>query len=481
LSREAEQTGRAGRWIEERLALGTVIRVIFLRNVPLGVGVLYTLGFAAAFCFILQAATGVVLALFYAPTPDHAYASVAYLTNRLPFGGFVRGLHHWGASAMVVLVMLHLVVVFSLAAYKRPREATWLVGVALLVLTLGFGFTGYLLPWDGKAYWATSVGTNMAGTMPLLGESLLRVVRGGTELGAAALTRFYAVHVLVLPAVLVGLLAVHIALVIYHGVSVPPTLWGGDLVADPEIEQLRSPTLDRDAERYLAFKRRGRPFWPDVIFEDLVIAIVVFLVLAGLAVTQGAPLEAQADPADTAYIPRPEWYFLFLFQLLRYFPGQLEWVGIIILPLLALGALLALPFIDRRIERRLRYRPVAAAGAVIVAGGIGFLTTAAVLGTPPSQVEERGIQLAAAQILGRTHYRQYCADCHGANGEGTPTGPSLAEAARRRDANFIHSYIENPGRMRRGALMPAFLDQLGHQQVEEVAQYVLTMAGTEAR
>jgi mono/diheme cytochrome c family protein len=250
-------------------------------------------------------------------------------------------------------------------------------------------------------------------------------------------------------------------------------------VAEPAGEQIPARAGTGDPERYSAFKRRGRPFWPDVIFEDLLIAIVVFVVLAVLAVTQGAPLEAQADPADTAYIPRPEWYFLFLFQLLRYFPGQLEWVGIIIVPLLGLVGLLALPFVDRRSERRLRHRPMAAVGVLFVAGGIGFLTTAAVLGTPPSNLEEHGVQLTTAQILGRTHYRQYCTDCHGTSGEGTPTGPSLAEAAGRRDANFIHSYIESPERMRRGALMPAFLDQLGHQQVEEVAQYVLTMAGAE--
>jgi ubiquinol-cytochrome c reductase cytochrome b subunit len=464
-------SGPVRRWLDERVGLGPLVRVLFLRNVPLGVGVLYTLGFAAAFCFALQASTGVILALYYAPTPDHAYDSVTYLST-LPFGSFVRGLHHWGASAMVVLVLLHLVVVFSLAAYRRPREGTWLMGVALLLLTLGFGFTGYLLPWDEKAYWATNVGTNMAGTTPLVGESLLRVVRGGTELGAAALTRFYAVHVLILPALLGAFLAAHVALVIWHGVSVPPSLWDDAAAAD--IAGGGAPAQEA-ADRYGAFKQRGRPFWPNVIFEDLVIALVVFIILAALAATQGAPLEAQADPTDSSYVPRPEWYFLFLYQLLRYIPGQWEWIGIVGVPLLAVAGLLALPILDRGEARRLQSRPVAAGGLVLFAVGIGFLTSAAVLGTPPSHVEERGVPLTTAQILGRTHYRQYCAGCHGANGEGTPQGPALTEVGQRQDADFIHSYIENPQRVRRDALMPGFLADLGHQQVEEVAQYVLTM------
>ncbi len=168
-------------WLDERAGLRTVGRVVFLHKIPpLGwAGWFYTLGFATLFVFVVQVATGTILALFYAPSPDHAYESVRYIQEVLPFGSVLRGIHHWGSSAMVVLVGLHLLTAFVFGAYKRPRELTWLVGVVLLLATIGLGFTGYLLPWDEKAYWATTVGTSMAGTVPLVGDALLRIVRGG--------------------------------------------------------------------------------------------------------------------------------------------------------------------------------------------------------------------------------------------------------------------------------------------------------------
>lgn len=464
-------------WLQERAGTRSLGHTVFLRNVPLGVGILYTLGFAATFVFALQVLTGIVLALYYAPTPDHAYDSVRFVTEEVPFGRIVRGLHHWGSSAMVVLVLAHLVVVFTLAAYKRPREMTWFLGVGLLGLTLAFAFTGYLLPWDEKAYWATSVGTNMAGTVPVLGEFLVRVARGGSELGAAALSRFYAVHTLILPAMMSAVVLGHVALVIWHGVSVPPSLWNAEREAAERLRQRESAQgYEPDAARYAAFKREGRPFWPDVILEDLLVATVVFLVLLALTLALGVPLEARADPSDTSYIPRPEWYFLFLFELLKYFPGRLEWVGVVLLPLAAFAALLILPLLDRDAERRLSRRPVASTVAILLAGGIGFLTTSAFLTTPPGAVEERGQTLTAAQVLGRASYRQYCADCHGTNGDGAQQGPSLQGLGQRRDANFVHNYIEDPQGVARTALMPAFLGQLSHQQVEEITQYVLTFS-----
>lgn len=461
---------RIGDWFDERAALRAVTRAVFLRNVPLGVGVLYTLGFAATFVFFLQAVTGIALALFYAPTPDHAYESVRYVMSDVAFGRVIRSLHHWGSSAMVVLVVAHLVVVFALAAYKRPREVTWFVGAALLVLTLAFAFTGYLLPWDERAYWATSVGTNMIGTVPLLGEFLLKVARGGAELGAATLTRFYAIHVLILPAATGALVFAHVVLVIWHGVSVPPSVW-----AEDEEGASTSEPAATDTSRYARFKQKGRPFWPDVIAEDLIVAVVVFLAILAVAVVVGAPLDAPADPTNASYIPRPEWYFLFLFQLLRYFPGQIEWIGVVALPSIALLILVFIPLMDRGPERLLLRRPVAAIAAVGVAGSMAFLTTAAVLTTPP-MVEESGQALTAAQILGRTHYRQYCESCHGRTGEGAPDGPALTSLADKGEAGFIHSYIENPERLNRRALMPGFLTQLGHQQVEETTQFVLTLS-----
>ena len=450
---------------------------VFHRNVPLGVGVLYTLGFAAAFVFILQTLTGIVLALYYAPTPDHAYESIVYITEGIAFGQIVRGLHHWGSSAMVVLVAAHLVVVFTLAAYKRPREVTWFLGVGLLAITLASAFTGYLLPWDEKAYWATAVGTNMFGTVPFIGEFLVRIARGGPELGAATLARFYGIHILILPGAMVMLLLGHVALVIWHGVSVPPSLWNAEREAGERLRQAEATQgYAEDVARYAVFKQQGRPFWPDIILEDLIIASIVFATLLALILTRGIPLEAPADPTNVAYVPRPEWYFMFLFELLKYFPGNLEWIGVIVLPLVAFSLLFFLPLLDKGTERRLNRRGPARTVAVVLATGIGFLTTSAFLATPP-MVEEGGRTLSAAQTVGRTMYRQYCVDCHGVQGEGTDGGSVLQNIAERRNANFVHNYIETPHRMVRTALMPGFLDPLSHTEVEQVTQYVLTLIG----
>jgi ubiquinol-cytochrome c reductase cytochrome b subunit len=458
-------------WLDERTGLRTVGRVLFLRKIPRGAGWLYTLGFATLFVFLVQVATGTVLALFYAPSPDHAYESVAFIQNTLPFGSVLRGLHHWGASAMIVLAGLHLATVFVLGAYKRPRELTWLAGVVLLLVVIGLGFTGYLLPWDEKAYWATTVGTNMAGTVPVLGDTLLRTIRGGAEVGAVTLTRFYGMHILILPGLFALVVAVHLYLVIYLGVSVPPWLWqprAGELPGD-------------DAARYETFKRQGRPFWPDLIVEDAVVSLVVFLVLAILVAVAGVPLEARADPAHTSYVPRPEWYFLALFQLLKYFPGQLEWVGVIGIPLVLILVLFLLPFYDRRAQRRPERRPVALTLGTLVIIGMAGLTIAAAVTTPPSTAVERGIQLSAGQVVGRSLYLGNCSSCHGDAGQGTKDGPSLAQVGALRDPAFIHRYIEDAKALNSAAKMPEFIPPPGggaqvltHEQVEDITQYLLT-------
>jgi len=212
---------RFGDWLDERLAWRQVWQVIFLRKIP-KVNWLYTLGSASLFLAINQIVTGILLTIYYVPTPDHAYDSVQYITTQIPAGWLIRGLHHWGASAMVVVVALHMLRVILYGSYKFPREVTWLTGVVLLLATIGFGFTGYLLPWDQKAYWATTVGTRIAGTPPLIGDMVLRIVRGGEELSAITLARFFGVHIWVLPTVLILLIALHFYLVIRIGISAVP-------------------------------------------------------------------------------------------------------------------------------------------------------------------------------------------------------------------------------------------------------------------
>lgn len=208
-------------WLDERFAWRKVWEAIFLRNIP-KTNWLFTLGSATLFIALNQAITGILLTIYYVPTPDHAYDSVQYITTEVTAGWLIRGLHHWGASAMVVVTVLHMLRVILHGAYKFPREVTWFTGVFLLVVVIGFGFTGYLLPWDQKAFWATTVGTRIAEVTPIFGESLLRILRGGTDLSAVTLARFFGVHVWFLPAALLVLVGIHLYLVIRIGISAPP-------------------------------------------------------------------------------------------------------------------------------------------------------------------------------------------------------------------------------------------------------------------
>ncbi len=214
-------TTRVGNWLDERVGWRQVWDAIFLRKIP-KVNWWFTLGSASLFVALNQMITGILLTIYYVPTPDHAYNSVQFISTQVPAGWLIRGLHHYGASAMVILVALHMLRVIFYGAYKYPREVTWFSGVVLLLVTIGFGFTGYLLPWDQKAYWATTVGTRIAGTPPFIGDFILRVVRGGDELSAVTLARFFGVHVWVLPTLLLLLTAFHMYLVIRIGISAVP-------------------------------------------------------------------------------------------------------------------------------------------------------------------------------------------------------------------------------------------------------------------
>ena len=215
-------TVQFGDWLDERIGWRKIWDGIFLRKIP-KVNWLYTLGSATLFVVVLQGVTGILLTIYYVPTPDHAYDSVQFITTQVPGGWFIRGVHHWGASAMVILSVLHMVRVILYGAYKYPREVTWFTGVGLLLVTMGFGFTGYLLPWDQKAFWATIVGTRIAGVAPFIGEPLLRSMRGGEELSAVTLARFFGTHVWVLPSILLLLLGFHMYLVIRLGISAVPS------------------------------------------------------------------------------------------------------------------------------------------------------------------------------------------------------------------------------------------------------------------
>jgi len=208
-------------WLDERVGWRSIWESVFERKIP-RVNWLYTLGSATLLTVFNQGITGILLTIYYVPTPDHAFDSVQYITTQVSAGWLIRGLHHWGASAMVLLTFLHMLRVIFLGSYKYPREVTWFTGVVLFLTTIGFGFTGYLLPWDQKAYWATTVGTRIIGVIPVIGDDLLRIVRGGDGISPLTLTRFFGVHVWVLPIILLVLLGIHLYLVISIGISEMP-------------------------------------------------------------------------------------------------------------------------------------------------------------------------------------------------------------------------------------------------------------------
>jgi len=213
---------RFGNWIEERLGLGETAGWFLNRKVPRGVGWWYTMGSATLVCCILLFVTGIFLMMNYSPSPDHAYESIRFIDNEVTFGSLIRGIHHWSSSAVVILVGLHAMRVFFMAAYKYPREMTWVLGVALLLLVMGSAFTGYLLPWDQKALWGTNVATGIAGQVPLIGAFVQKVLIGGTSIGAVTLTRFFTYHVAVIPPLVILISFVHIFMVIRQGISAPP-------------------------------------------------------------------------------------------------------------------------------------------------------------------------------------------------------------------------------------------------------------------
>jgi quinol-cytochrome oxidoreductase complex cytochrome b subunit len=208
-------------WLDERLGLNDLYHATLDHPEPKG-NWWNTLGSASLFLFLLQGVTGIFLMFYYTPSPDHAYDSIQYIMNDVAFGWLIRGIHHWGASLMILVVFIHMLRVFTTASYKYPRELTWLIGVGLLLTTLAMGFTGYLLPMDQQSYWATQVGTSIAGSVPIVGDFILKVLRGGPEISALTLSRFFAAHVWMFPALLAGLIGVHLYLIIRHGESAFP-------------------------------------------------------------------------------------------------------------------------------------------------------------------------------------------------------------------------------------------------------------------
>jgi cytochrome b6 len=321
---------RVAGWFDARTGLSGTTHILDKKVVPRHrYSIFYYLGGMGLFLFIIQIVTGLLLLLYYEPGTATAYESVKRISGEIPFGWLVRSIHRWSADIFIGVLLLHMMTAFVMKAYRPPRELTWLTGVAALGLGLGFGFSGYLLPWDEIAFFATSVGTAVAGAVPVVGRSMLELMRGGEDVTGATLARFFALHVVVLPFAALGLLGAHLALVQKHGMSVPP---GAVLTGPP------------------------RPFVPDFLLRDLVGWTLALALLAALAALFPAELGPKANPFASAPPGiKPEWYFYAPFQQLKLIPARLgpfegEAVGVV--AMMVLGALIVLvPFLDRKAAR----------------------------------------------------------------------------------------------------------------------------------
>src|SRR6202140_5316298 len=335
------ETGLWG-WLNRRTGLDTLLRTALYEPIPGGARLAYVFGSGLLFIFISQVITGVFLALYYVPSADHAHTTVAYITKAVTAGSFLRSLHAYGSSAMVIVLLLHLSQTYIYGAYKGRREILWLSGCVLFSLILGMAFTGYLLPWDQRAYFATAVGTNAASEIPGIGESVTKMMRGGSEMGTLTISRFFVAHVFLIPACIFALVASHIFLFRKAGAAGP--------VNENPYEPKQKPEL----------------FYPRQVLMDLSLTALLIIGLGLLCFLVPMQLGPRANPADAQYIPRPEWYYLPIFQWLKYWHGAAAIVGILVIPTVLVLAVVALPFFDRSLERRPWKRPVAMGAYVFV-------------------------------------------------------------------------------------------------------------------
>ena len=346
---------------------------------------------------------------------------------------------------MMVIIAFHMLRVFIFGSYKKPRELVWFIGVGLIAIVFGFAFTGYLLPWDQKAYWATVVGTNVAGTVPLAGGVLLKIIRGGSEIGNLTLSRFFAVHTYILPWSIAILASLHVLMLELAG---PGGTWN-----------TARHTPDRN-----------EPLFPNQIFKDSLFILGIFIALCILAVAVPAGLEPQADPTDTSYNPRPEWYFYFMFQLLRVFEGPFEVVGTVLLPAAAGLVMALLPFLDRKAERAPAKRKALMSIAGLIVLGVIVLT---LLGSLAPVVQAPAVT-SPSVLAGRMLYDQNgCASCHSIYGKGGKIGPDLTHIGKKRDRDWLVRHFKDPQAVSPGSIMPKLT--LPEKELNELTEYMLSL------
>lgn len=442
-------------WLNERLSLDGMMESTFDEKIPGGASFFYTMGSATMFVFALQVVTGIWQLFYYVPTIDHAYASLSYLRIHVPYGWLIHGIHYWGANILAVLIALHIIRVFIWGAYKKPRELTWLIGVLLLFLVAGLIFTGAALPWDETGYWASEVGTSIAGTVPFMGSFLEKFLRGGFSMGQLTLSRFFAFHVVLIPALSFIIIIFHLLAFRKYG-SVGP--WK---------ESKRSKIGD---------------FWPDQVAIDLIVSGLIFVLIVWLSAFHPAPFSGPADPSDAAFSPKPEWNFLFLYQLLKVFKGPLEIVGTVGIPTLIVILLISVPFIDRKAS----HNPLKRMGMMI--GGlafVGFVLTFTIIGFNSNSDGEsasassavikkpKSYKSSPTAVKGETVYNTYgCVACHQMSGGGGKIGPDLTnEYAHGRSKQWLVVQITSSKVHFPNSVMPNYT-MLSKEQLDNLTEYL---------
>jgi ubiquinol-cytochrome c reductase cytochrome b subunit len=470
-----------GGWFEARLRLRESILPMLQHPIPRSaagpMGWWYVFGSASMTLLAVQILTGICLALVYVPSAGKAYDSLLYLNNEEPLGWFVRALHYYAGSGMVVMVLVHMTQVFLQGAYKYPRELTWVFGVCLLVLTLGMFFTGQVLRWDPDAYWGLAVGSSMAGRVPVIGPWVVRLILGGVVIGGDSLSRFFALHVFVIPGLLLTALAAHLWLILQCGISEAPR---PGATVDPR-------TYDA---HYAEQLKGGVPFLGEAALHDLVVSVIaVFAVVVIAAIVGPKGPTGPPDPTLPGANPRPEWPFLWLFALLAMSPPQIETFVMLVFPVVLVLVLFLVPFVSNRGERAPSRRPVAVLSVIVIYTLLGVLTYegATAPWSPqmdawssepiPQLIVENStpLQLAGAAVF----QNKNCRNCHAIDGIGGRRGPDLTHVGVRLTRDQLIDQVSNgtPGGMGRpgGGEMPAFGSQITPAQMTALVDFMVSL------
>jgi ubiquinol-cytochrome c reductase cytochrome b subunit len=457
-------------WFDARLQLGATLRETMEHPVPReSASWAYVFGSAALTAFGLQLVTGILLALVYVPSAGDAWNSLQHLNQHVTLGWFVRALHGWGSNFMIAIVLVHMVQVFLFGAYKFPRELTWVVGVLLLLVTLGMAFTGQVLRFDQDAYWGLGIGASIASRVPVAGPWIVDLMLGGPIIAGATLSRFFALHVFVIPGLLMAFVAVHVLLVLKLGVSEWPM--PGRIVR-------RATYLE---EYHEITRRNGVPFVPNAVWKDAVFSGAILLAIGGCALVLGpfGP-SGPPDPTIIQTAPRPDYFFLWLYGLLSLLPPSAETPILLIAPAIAIAALLALPFVSGEGEKSWRRRPIAVLAVLLVAVTLGSLThLGGAAPWSPAMNAWSGSPIPPPYLHGRTalerqgalvFQNKQCRNCHALGGDGGQRGPALDTIALTLTRDQLFRQV-----IQGGGNMPAYGRNLNPAETNALVAFLQTM------